>query len=412
MHDIKIIEREIEVKIRFLLTQFPVVAVIGPRQCGKTTVCQRIGENWTCFDLEKDSDFQLISHDPELFLKKHLEQIVIDEVQLLPPLFSALRVSIDSMRSKKNRFLITGSSSPDLLTNISETLAGRVAILELSTLKATERWGTSPSRFYDAIANNINVQQIEQLTCSTSDQQLWDSWLCGGYPEPVFHLAKEAYPVWMENYRSTYINRDIRRLFPRLNIDAFRRFISMLASLSGSILNYAELSRSLSVSQPTVRDYLDIAHGTFIWRKLPPYEKNIKKRIVKMPRGHLRDSGLLHYLLNIDEHERLTHHPIVGRSWESFVIEEILKGMQNNTIPHQAYYYRTSNGAEIDLILEGTFGLLPIEIKFGTKIDHRSLRTLIDFVDNQQCPLGIVINNSDSIAWLHEKIIRLPATMI
>ena len=177
-------------------------------------------------------------------------------------------------------------------------------------------------------------------------------------------------------------------------------------------MNYADLSRSLSVSQPTVRDYLDIAHGTFIWRKLPPYEKNIKKRIVKMPRGHLRDTGLLHYLLNIDEHEGLTHHPIVGRSWESFVIEEILKGMQNNIIPNQAYYYRTSNGAEIDLILEGTFGLLPIEIKFGTKIDHRSLRTLIEFVDIQKCPIGIVINNSDSIAWLHEKIIRLPATLI
>ena len=216
MHDIKIINREIEVKIRFLLTQFPVVAVIGPRQCGKTTVCHRIGENWTCFDLEKDSDFQIISHDPELFLKKHPEQIVIDEVQLLPPLFSALRVSIDSMRNTKGRFLITGSSSPDLLTNISESLAGRVAIVELSTLKATERWGSSPSCFYEAIARNIDVQQIEQLKSPISDQQLWDSWLQGGYPEPVFHLAKEAYPIWMENYRSTYINRDIRRLIPEI----------------------------------------------------------------------------------------------------------------------------------------------------------------------------------------------------
>ena len=289
------------------------VAIIGPRQSGKTTLCHQIEEDWRSFDLEKESDYQLVDRDPELFLRMYPHHVIIDEIQTLPKLFPALRVSIDETREIKGRYIVTGSSSPSLVRNISETLAGRVAIVELGSLKATERWGTSPSEFYPAIAEDIHTQTIENLEPVVSPNKLWESWLYGGYPEPVLHREKSIVPIWMDNYRSTYINRDIRNLFPRLNIEAFRRFIGMLANLSGTIVNFADVSRSLAVSQPSVKDYIDIVDGTFIWRKLPAYIKNTTKRMMKMPRGHIRDSGLLNFLLHINSKEKLLMHPNVGR---------------------------------------------------------------------------------------------------
>jgi predicted AAA+ superfamily ATPase len=285
-------------------------------------------------------------------------------------------------------------------------------IIELSTLKASERWEKTAPLFYTAISDNINAEEIASLPQFLTDNQLWKSWLSSGYPEPVLQLKRDVSSIWIENYSNTYINRDVRGLFPHLNIGAFRRLVSMLASLSGIIINFAELPRSLSVSQPTVRDYIEILHRTFIWRKLPAYIKNITKRVTKMPRGHVRDSGLVHHFLHIDDTEKLISHSNVGRLWESFVTEEILKGMQNAIIPHESYYYRTSNGAEIDLILEGNFGLLPIEIKLGTRIDHRSLTALKDFISDNKLQLGIVVNNNLTTEWLHEKILQIPATVI
>ncbi len=167
----------------------------------------------------------------------------------------------------------------------------------MSTLQGSERWEKPLSSMYTAIGDNINVDGMESLPQLITDDQLWKFWLSGGYPEPILQLKKDVFSIWVENYRNTYINRDIRNLFPRLSSDAFRRLTSMLASLSGTIINVAELSRSLSVSQPTVRDYLEILHGTFIWRKLPAYAKDSAKRVMKMPRGHVRDSGLLNHLL-------------------------------------------------------------------------------------------------------------------
>ena len=408
----RLFPREAVKATKDLLRLFPVVAVIGARQAGKTTLCSVVGDKWKQYDLERESDYRLMQEDPLFFLQQHPERVIIDEAQELPSLFPALRVAVDAHRGKRGRYLITGSSSPDLLSSIAETLAGRIGVLELPTLKATEAWRKKKSSLYRVLSGKIDRTALESLRPVCSRKELFESWLYGGYPEPFQVRGKKDYYLWMDNYRSTYLQRDIRRLFPRLDHSAFRTFLGMLARMSGTIINYAEVARALSVSQPTVREYIDIAHGTFLWRKLEPFSRDAFQRITKMPKGHFRDSGLLHFLLNIDSPDELAQDPIVGRSWEGFIAEELLKGFTLQLIPHQPYYYRTSHGGEIDLILESRFGLLPIEIKYGTVVGPQTLRTIKEFISHHRHQLGLVINNASRVEWLADKILQVPATFI
>ena len=240
-----------------------------------------------------------------------------------------------------------------------------------------------------------------------------NTFLKGGYPEPVLNNDQRFFNLWMENYFQTYIQRDIRSLFPKLDLVRFRRFISMLSSLNGTIVNRSQVGRSLDCSDVTIRDYLEIAAGSYIWRIIHSYEKNIKKTVVKMPKGSFRDTGLSHYILGHNSLEALNNAPNVGSSFESFVIEEIIKGLQATVATRwNYYYYRTRNGAEIDLVLDGEFGLLPIEIKYGTSTRIKQLQSLKRFVFDNDLPIGIVINNSDSVELLTERIVQLPVTFI
>lgn len=234
-------------------------------------------------------------------------------------------------------------------------------------------------------------------------------WLKGGYPEPWLARDKKRFhPSWMSNYVTSYLNRDIKSLFPNIDEIRFRRFITMLAGSSGNILNYSDMARMLDVSQPTIKDYLYKAHHTLIWRTLAAYDKNIQKRIVKHPKGYIRDSGLLNHLLRISDQNSLLSHPKMGNLWESFVTEEIFKNLNARGIRFEASYYRTSAGSEVDLILEGDFGLVPIEIKYSQTVSKRHLRGLTDFMSTQKCDLGIVINNDEKPRWYTPQILGIP----
>ena len=208
-------------------------------------------------------------------------------------------------------------------------------------------------------------------------------------------------------------------LFPNLNLnlnrDRFRQFIALLSQLSGNILNNADIARTLGVSEPTVRDWLSIAHDTFLWRHIPAWDRSAAKQLVKHPKGFLRDSGLLHRLLRIQDSDMLSTHPCVGKSWEGMVVETLLRGFENVGIGVAPFHYRTRGGAEIDLILEGQFGasqLLPVEIKLTQQSDKRALRSLADFVAVHDCPLGLVINNDERPRWLDERILAIPAAAL
>jgi hypothetical protein len=387
--------------------------LIGPRQSGKTTLAKQTFPTWNYIDLERPQDYERLVHNPDFFFSQYSQQLIIDEAQLLPVLFSALRGVIDEHRQQKGRFILTGSSNPQLLSNISETLAGRIATIELGTLKANEFFQRELSPFYQIFQEKMNKEKINEILLKNKQPlnqiQMAQHFLQGGYPEPIFARDHYFYDQWMENYRINYVNRDLGRLFPRLNKVAYQRFLNILSQLSGTIINKSQLARDIEVDEKTVREYMTIAEGTFLWRSIPSYEKSTIKSMVKLPKGYIRDSGLLNYLLRIRDFESLNQHVKVGNLFEAFVIEEIHKGIEaTGCVNWQASYYRTRAGAEIDLILEGYFGTVPIEIKYGSVTPMKQLATLREFVRGHQLPYGILINQCSQATWLCEEIIQIP----
>ncbi len=411
MHKLK---RNLYEKALKLLELFPVVAILGPRQCGKTTFSHQLAPDWTYFDLEKPEHWEKIAYDPSYFFKEYPDHLIIDEAQQFPDLFKILRGICDEKPEIKGRFILTGSSSPLLLKNISESLAGRIAVLEMAPLKANEFYQAPLSPFYQLFSYGTQAMTRETFNHLLLDHQpftnteIMDFFMYGGYPEPALK-DRTFFKFWMENYRDTYINRDIVQLFPKINRVAYRRFLEMLCQLSGTILNKNNIAQSVEISEGTVREYLKIIEGTFLWRSLPSFERNVIKSVIKMPKGYIADSGLQHYLLRIADKESLQMHPMLGHSFECFVIEEIHKGLQASFITNwQGYHYRTRNGAEIDLVLQGEFGVLPVEIKYGASVQLKSLKNLEVFVQEHHCPFGILINNAERIEWIRPSIIQIP----
>jgi predicted AAA+ superfamily ATPase len=409
-------KRNTEGKINDLLAFFPVVIILGVRQCGKTTLAKMLRPNWHYYDLERGRDFDFVTRDFDFFIKEHPHSVIIDEAQRYPALFQELRSVVDRERKHKNRFLLTGSSSLDLVKNVSESLAGRVGLVELGTFKVNETYTLSLPEFYNIFKKNINnttIDFLKGIEPKISHDQLMHAFLKGGYPEPVLNKDERFYDAWMESYIQTYIQRDIRTLFSRLDIVKYQRFVSMLSALSGTIINRSQVGRSLDISEKAIRDYLQIAEGSYIWRNTSSYEKSKSKSVVKMPKGNIRDSGLANFIQGITRREQLLNYPNVGAVFEAFVSEEIIKGIQATEIVNwNHYYFRTRNGAEIDMILEGQFGILPIEIKFGSAVKQRHIQTLKNFVYKNNLPLGIVINNSDDVQLVADRIIQVPGTCI
>lgn len=407
------IKRNVFDLANIILDKFPVLAIVGTRQCGKTTLSKQLRNGWKYLDLENPRDYDYLTSDPLMFFEQNPHSIIIDEAQLSPVLFKVLRGVIDADRTRKNRFIITGSSSPDLLHHISESLAGRIAYIELSPFKTNERLQVPLSSIYNAFAKPDRAFDFKSLSSDLTLADFRSQWLLGGYPEPTLQQDPDFWQMWMQQFRDAYINRDIATLFPNINKINYRRFMAILAKLSGTIINKSDLARNIEVSQPTVSQYLDIAHNTFLWRNVTSFSSNSLKSLIKMPKGIIRDSGLLHYLLKIHDQETLMSDPIVGLSFESFVIEEIVRGIQAKGIINvDYYYYRTKHGAEIDLIISGPHGYIPIEVKYGSFTPINKLEKLKEFVKEYDAPYGIVINNSNSIEYLTENIVQIPVNFL
>jgi len=320
------------------LKKYPVVGLLGSRQVGKTTLAKSVREavarDAIYLDLELPSDWNKL-HDSELYLRQFSETLVIiDEIQRMPSLFPVIRALVDQNRVG-GRFLILGSASPDLLRRSSESLAGRIIYHELT-----------PFNLYET-----DSDQIERL------------WLRGGYPESYLADNDEESFVWRESYIKTYLEMDIPQLGIRIPSVQLRRFWTMLAHSHGQLWNGNKIAGSIGVSAPTVRHYLDILENTFVVRQLLPYHANVKKRLIKSPKVYIRDSGLLHTLLRIGNFDDLQGHPVLGSSWESFVIEQIIGLLPNH---REVYFYRTNAGAEIDLVFfDKKNKPVAIEIKYS-----------------------------------------------
>lgn len=391
------------------LSNFPALCLIGPRQAGKTLLAKNLAPGWRYFDLERPSDFELVSNNPELFFEQYPSHIIIDEAQEYPQLFKILRGVIDSDREQKGRFIITGSSSPEITAHLSDSLAGRVGIIHVGTLKANEYYQKPLSDFYELFKTEHTVKTIKISPPQLSNAQMRHCWLYGGYPEPLLAKDPVYFQDWMNNYYATYINRDISKLFPRLNKLNYQRFISTLSSLSGTVLNKADLARSIEISEKSISEYLQIAEQTFIWRNIECEANSKIKSLVKRPKGLLSDSGLQHFLQKITDMDQLLRHPSSGHSFENFVIEEIIKGILASGIANADFqYYRTAKGAEVDLIVTTSAGKIPIEIKMSKSIVLKQVSSLTKYIEDNGLPFGLLINQSDHIFWVTEKILQIP----
>lgn len=319
------IDRRISAELTQRLDQVPAVALLGPRQVGKTTLAQQIGEERPSvyLDLESDADRSRLT-DPELYLGSHEDRLVIlDEVHRLPGLFQLLRGLIDRGRRKglrTGRFLLLGSASIDLLRQSGESLAGRISYVEMRPLDALE----------------VAPDKVEQL------------WARGGFPDSFLAPSDRLSQRWRQDFIRSYLERDIPMLGPRIAAETLRRFWTMLAHHQSGLLNAADFARSLGVDAKTVANYLDLLVDLLLVRRLEPWHSNSGKRLVKSPRVYVRDSGLVHMLLGLATLEDVLGHPVAGASWEGFVIESLIAAAPEGAQPN---FYRTTAGAEIDLLL-------------------------------------------------------------
>jgi predicted AAA+ superfamily ATPase len=318
-------------RLRAGLKASPAVALLGPRQCGKTTLARQLADTSksTYFDLENPVDLARLS-EPMTALESLRGLIVIDEVQRHPDLFPILRVLLDR-KPIRARFLILGSASPELLRQSSETLAGRMAIIEMAGFTLEE----------------LKRPDLDRL------------WLRGGFPRSFLARTEAASTAWREDFIRTFLERDLAQLGVQVPAGTMRRFWTMTAHYSGGIWNSSEIGRSLGEAHTTVKRHLDALSGALVVRVLEPWFENIGKRLVKSPKVYIRDSGLLHALLGIGDRRQLDGHPVVGGSWEGFIIEQLLASVPKS----KAYYWRTQAGAELDLLLFLKGRRIGIEIK-------------------------------------------------
>ncbi len=314
------IDREADIRlVRTALRQSRVVALLGPRQCGKTTLARQFvpADSVNYFDLEDPQSVARLA-EPDLALRPLKGLVVVDEIQRRPDLFPLLRVLADR-KPLLARFLILGSAAPALLSQSSETLAGRLETVLLEGFRLRDLGPSAQGRL----------------------------WLRGGFPLAYTAKSESDSVAWRRQFLQTFLERDIPQLGIQIPAVALRRFWNMLAHYHAQTWNGAELARALAVSESTVRRYLDLLTGVFMLRQLPPWFENLGKRQVKAPKVFVRDSGLLHALLGIADRRGLELHPKVGASWEGFAVEEVLKALR----PDEAYYWATHQGAEIDLVL-------------------------------------------------------------
>lgn len=364
------------------LKQFPAVGLIGSRQTGKTTLAREIAVNFpgTVFlDLERPSDLAKLD-EPEIYLSPHADKLVIlDEIQHKPNLFKVMRSLIDEKR-RAGRFLILGSASSDLLKQSSESLAGRIIYHELNPLTIDE----------------IGHSKFQTL------------WIRGGYPLSFLAKNAEQSQIWRKAFLRTYCERDLNVLGIKVSALQIQRFLQMIAHFHGQVWNHSKIAGSLGVTSPTAKHYLDILTSTFIVRQLEPFHINTKKRLVKSAKVYLRDSGLLHTLLEISDIDKLQGHPQLGASWEGFWLEQIICLVADNS---QAYFYRTHAGAEMDLILVRPGSqIVAVEIKYTAS--PKITKGFYEAFTEAKCQRGYILYAGNERYNLAKNIVALPVNQV
>jgi predicted AAA+ superfamily ATPase len=377
-------------EFRRKLANFPIVAILGPRQCGKTTFSRQQLPGWTYLDLERPSDRRPLEADIEARLRALGDHVILDEAQRLPELFPVLRSLTDENRHTKGRWVLLGSASFDLVRGISESLAGRIAFIELPGLQTQELStdldsGTDPSNL------------------------VGHRWLRGGYPEAWLQSDDAARTDWFEAYERTFVHKDVLELGMGVQTSTVARLWAMMAHSAGGIWNASSFGAALGVNYQTVNRYAELLEGSFLIRRLAPWYANIGKRLTKSPKLLFRDTGLLHHFLGIRDRKTLDVHPMRGHSWENFVAEGLITRFAREHSGCQFGYWRTLAGAEVDLIVERAGQILPIEVKLHTSPVASDLRGLSNCIEDLDCKTGIVLHGGTATYEIGSKIRAIPA---
>ncbi|MFH1782416.1 MAG: ATP-binding protein [Candidatus Omnitrophota bacterium] len=408
----KYITRHIEQKLTSYIKQFPITVLTGPRQAGKSTLLKHLltSQEWSYINLDQRGTLQRINSDPDLFVKDISSHTIIDEAQKAPNLFHSIKWKVDE--GLKYKIVLSGSANFHLMHKVTETLAGRAGILELFPFSINEKLKKInilekivTSKTITALINSLKSIKV------TNDDLIYNHVLWGGYPKIFEYKTNSLKSNWFENYRTTYIEKDLRDLSEIANINDFQKFYQLLSFQIGSILNLSTIANNIGITVPTCKKYLQILETSYQYFLLKPYHLNIRKRLIKRPKLYAWDTGLCNYFIGNSSMKELRNYTNFGNIFENFVIAELAK--QNTFLKkkNNLYFWRTSNGAEVDLIIESGQKIIPIEIKHAVNLSKNALRGILDFMDldlPKKPSFGIVFYRGPEIYRITDKILAIP----
>ncbi|MEW5817437.1 MAG: ATP-binding protein [Spirochaetota bacterium] len=404
--------RILEERILKYLTIFPVVALTGSRQAGKSTMLQHLFQDgWDYYSLDQRSVLETIRQDPDFFIKQQQRNFIIDEAQKLPEIFSAVKFAVDTGSSKK--IILSGSANFLLLQKITETLAGRIGILELYPYAYSEIVQLGNPLFLSRLLNAAKVSELRQHSAAPA-AWIEEYILNGGYPKVWEYAVREDRITWLENFRTTYLERDLHDLAQVASIHDFQRYYEMLAYQTGSLLNLSNIGRDIGITTNTSRKYFSVLVSSYQYFTLQPFYMNINKRLVKTPKVYVWDTGLGSFLLKYRNVTDMINSGRYGSIFENWVITELLKQAAVLEQKPVFYFWRTSNGAEVDLVVEYGSRLIPVEIKAAAVLHRESLRGIQNFLEDykKRAAWGIVVYCGERAYHISDTILALPVHWI
>jgi len=396
------IERSLQPVLLDAATQFPAVVVTGPRQSGKTTLLKHSFGDYAYVSLESPDVRAAAASDPRGFLDIYRPPVILDEVQYAPDLLPYIKEKIDSDRSRKGQYFLTGSQNLLMMSRVTESLAGRSAILRLL-----------PLSFHELSGNPLAKLPWEPGYLKTgrnaSTSELWKEFLRGSYPELAAEPDRDS-NLWYSSYVQTYLERDVRGLKQIGDLTGFQNFLRVLAVRSGQLLNLTDVSRDLGIAVNTVKAWLSVLEATYQVVVLRPYFGNVGKRLVKAPKVYFTDVGMLCYLSGLRDPEHAVNGPLSGAIVETAVLSEVIKSMMNRGFESQTYFWRTSRGAEVDIVIEQQGRLIPVEVKQTSTPRPGMASGLVTFMNDypEQVDKGWLIHLGDTVLPLAPNVTALP----
>ena len=387
LNNFNMFQRTLSERLVAAACKMPVVTLVGPRQSGKTTLVRAVFPDHRYLSLERPDDRAEALEDPRGFLARFENPVILDEVQRAPELLSYIQVDVDE-DDRPGRFILSGSQNLLLMEKISQTLAGRTAILHLLPLSTAELCGRPPV--------DIDIlDKIESKLLPPPDLDIWKTIWTGFYPR--IHDKNLDPMSWLADYHRTYVERDLRDVLKVMDLDLFERFVRLTAARTGQVLNIASLSEDVGVTQPTAKRWLTALRISFIITLFQPHHASFRKRLRKSPKLHFIDTGLACYLLGIKDPEILSYHPLRGAIFESYVAGELMKGFSNIGLEHRLYHWRDSTGHEIDILIDLGDRLIPVEAKSGMTITSDTVTGLRWWTDLERNPAvgGVVVHGGD-----------------